>query len=89
MPMGHEYIGIVDEVGSELTSIELGQFVGDGAVGLLAVLAAKHLGAERPWSSQHLYRGCDLPPGSHHVAMRAVCARTARTIVSQSARSTP
>jgi dihydrofolate reductase len=32
---------------------------------------------------------CGLPPGSHHLALPAVCARTARTIVSQSARSTP
>src|ERR671919_679436 len=93
-PMGHEYVGIVEEVGSEVENIEPGQFVvgtliatpgmppeemipsllaasdvlgtgwfgavaaeagpgktvavvGDGAVGLLAVLAARQLGAER------------------------------------------
>src|ERR687886_87615 len=27
MPMGHEYVGIVEEVGSEVTTIEPGQFV--------------------------------------------------------------
>lgn len=26
-PMGHEYVGIVEEVGSEVTTIKLGQFV--------------------------------------------------------------
>src|SRR6266508_3475750 len=47
-PMGHEYVGIVEEVGTQVETIEPGQFVvGDGAVGLLAVLAAKQLGAER------------------------------------------
>src|ERR671910_198438 len=87
--MGHEYVGIVEEVGSEVRLIEPGQFVvgsffasdntcqicragyhsscihrqpgaptgsqakyariplADGAVGLLAVLASKQLGADR------------------------------------------
>src|SRR5881227_2149327 len=86
-PMGHEYCGIVEEVGREVRNIKRGQFVvgsfatsdntcvicqdgyqsscvqrefmstaqapllrvpvGDGAVGLLAVLSAKQMGAER------------------------------------------
>jgi threonine dehydrogenase-like Zn-dependent dehydrogenase len=77
-PMGHEYVGIVEEVGSDVRNVRPGQFVvgsffasdvlgtgwfaavaatvqpgksvavvGDGAVGLLGVLAAKQLGAER------------------------------------------
>jgi threonine dehydrogenase-like Zn-dependent dehydrogenase len=41
--MGHEYVGIVEEIGSEVKNVK----VGDGAVGLMAVLAAKQLGAER------------------------------------------
>src|SRR5439155_299749 len=40
-PMGHEYCGIVEEVGK--TAV----VVGDGAVGLLGVLAARQLGAQR------------------------------------------
>ncbi|MER6085868.1 zinc-binding dehydrogenase [Streptomyces sp. NPDC001833] len=86
-PMGHEYVGLVEEVGSEVTAVKPGQFVvevpgeelwpgllavsdvmgtgwwaseaaevkpgstavvvGDGAVGLCAVIAAKEMGAER------------------------------------------
>jgi len=49
-PMGHEYCGIVEEVGSAVTSVKPGSavvVVGDGAVGLLAVLSAKQMGAER------------------------------------------
>src|ERR687890_307986 len=65
--MGHEYVGIVEEIGSEVKTLNVGDFgvgwfgavaaeagpgktvavVGDGAVGLMAVLAAKELGAER------------------------------------------
>src|SRR6266567_3929369 len=79
MAMGHEYCGIVVEIGSAVTSVKPGQFVvgsfclsdntcphckfgfqssreqpgstvvvvGDGAVGLMGVLAAKQRGAER------------------------------------------
>src|SRR5215210_3440138 len=88
-PMGHEYVGIVEEVGAEVSTIKSGQFavgsffasdntceicqagyqssclnrylmgqegsqadlvrvpLADGTVGLLAVLAAHQLGAER------------------------------------------
>src|SRR2546421_647576 len=51
-PMGHEYVGVVEQVGSEVKTIKVGDFVvgavvGDGAVGLMAILAAKQLGAER------------------------------------------
>src|SRR6266699_6595096 len=90
-PMGHEYAGVVEETGSDVRNIKVGDFVvgsfmasdntcpicqagyqsrcvhveyvgagaaeagpgrtvavvGDGAVGLLGVLAARHLGAER------------------------------------------
>lgn len=63
-PMGHEYVGVVEEVGSGVRTIKPGTgwfgavaaeagpgktvvVVGDGAVGLLAVLAARQLGAER------------------------------------------
>ncbi len=78
-PMGHEYCGIVEEVGSAVKNIKPGQFVvgsffasdntcpncqfaadaanvkpgstvvviGDGAVGLLGVLSARQMGAER------------------------------------------
>jgi len=41
-PMGHEYCGIVEDVGRGVTSIKR-----DGAVGLLGVLSAKQMGAER------------------------------------------
>src|SRR6516225_2177528 len=63
-PMGHEYCGIVQAVGSDVRRVRPGQFVigsffaaevrpsntvavvGDGAVGLLGVLAARQLGAD-------------------------------------------
>src|SRR5436190_505218 len=46
--MGHEYCGFVEEVGSAVKFIKPGQFVvGDGAVGLLGVLSAQQMGAER------------------------------------------
>jgi threonine dehydrogenase-like Zn-dependent dehydrogenase len=46
--MGHEYCGIVEEVGRAVRSVRPGQFVvGDGAVGLLGVLSARQMGAER------------------------------------------
>src|SRR5205085_715658 len=44
-PMGHEYCGIVEAVGVQPGATVA--VVGDGAVGLLGVLAAKQLGAER------------------------------------------
>src|SRR5207248_632656 len=61
-PMGHEYCGMVEEVGSAVKHIKPGWFaadaanvkpgstvvvVGDGAVGLLGVLSARQMGAER------------------------------------------
>src|SRR5207248_1929719 len=66
-PMGHEYCGVVEEVGGAVRSVKPGQFVigwfaadaanakpgstvvvvGDGAVGLLGVLSARQMGAER------------------------------------------
>src|SRR2546429_163128 len=46
--MGHEYVGIVEEGGGDVRNVRPGQVVvGDGAVGLLGVLAAGQLGAER------------------------------------------
>jgi threonine dehydrogenase-like Zn-dependent dehydrogenase len=41
--MGHEYVGIAAEVKPGSTAV----VVGDGAVGLCGVIAAKELGAER------------------------------------------
>src|SRR6266851_2434585 len=68
-PIGHEYAGVVEEIGGEVSAVKPGQFVigtgwyaaiaaevkpgstvavvGDGAVGLCAVIAARELGAER------------------------------------------
>jgi threonine dehydrogenase-like Zn-dependent dehydrogenase len=48
--MGHEAIGVVEDVGSQVAKVGPGKraaVVGDGAVGLCAVIAAKRLGAEQ------------------------------------------
>ncbi|WP_349429079.1 zinc-binding dehydrogenase [Microbacterium sp. LWS13-1.2] len=42
-PMGHEYVGAVTEIGDEVKTLRVGDFV----VGLLGILAARQLGAER------------------------------------------
>src|SRR6478752_1820825 len=47
LPMGHEYVGVVEEVGSAVETGKTVAVVGDGAVGLLGILAARELGAER------------------------------------------
>src|SRR2546422_1023140 len=50
--MGHEAIGVVEAVGSGVRTLKVGPgktgaVIGDGAVGLCAVIAARRLGAER------------------------------------------
>src|SRR5437773_2578276 len=50
--MGHEFIGVVEAVGADVRSVKAGPgkaavVVGDGAVGLCGVIAAKRLGAEQ------------------------------------------
>src|SRR2546426_874791 len=52
-PIGHEFIGVVEEVGPEVRGIAQGEVViapfiyCDGAVGLCGVIAAQRLGAAR------------------------------------------
>jgi threonine dehydrogenase-like Zn-dependent dehydrogenase len=45
--IGHEFIGIVEQVGAGVKKGDTVAVVGDGAVGLCAVLASRRLGAER------------------------------------------
>src|SRR5947199_342688 len=45
--MGHEFIGVVDAVGAGVGPGKTAAVVGDGAVGLCGVIAARRLGAER------------------------------------------
>src|SRR6266536_3337987 len=41
--MGHEAVGVVEDVGADVRTLK----VGDGAVGLCGVIAARRLGAEQ------------------------------------------
>ncbi|GHD03684.1 hypothetical protein GCM10010313_18930 [Streptomyces violarus] len=51
-PMGHEYVGIVEEVGSEVTSAEPGQFV----VGSFATSDNTCANCRKGWQSSCLHR---------------------------------
>jgi len=132
-PMGHEYVGIVEEVGTQVRDIAPGQFVvgsffasdntcaicragfqtscvqrepvgaggaqteylrvplavvGDGAVGLLAVLAARELGAERIVAmSRHDSRQRLAPRGPAAQSATWACPTTSSCQVESS--STP
>jgi threonine dehydrogenase-like Zn-dependent dehydrogenase len=51
-PMGHEYVGIVEEVGSEVTSVKPGQFV----VGSFATSDNTCPNCRNGWQSSCLHR---------------------------------
>ncbi len=81
--MGHEFLGVVEDVGAGVSGLRRGDVVvapiGDGVVGLSAVLAARRLGAERiilmgrhadrvELTGEQLGKLGNLPPaaGDHH-----------------------